>query len=166
MNRKTKKLAVSAMCAALAIILSYLESLLPPLFAGLPGIKMGLPNIVMLYLLYTYGWGYAAAVSLIRLCAVAMLFGSITTFAYSLCGAVLSLTVMALLKHFGLLSPLGVSVAGGVCHNIGQIAVAMTLFATPEIGYYLPVLLISGTLAGILVGLCGHLLLRYGKKLR
>lgn len=153
-----KKIAFLGLCTSLALLLSYVESLIPPIFAAVPGIKMGLPNIVILYTLYSLDVRYAAAVSFVRLCISSMLFGNAMAFAYSLAGAVLSLAVMLLLKKTNLLSALGVSVAGGVFHNIGQVLVAMVLLDTVQIGYYMIVLSVSGIVAGIFVGICGGIL--------
>ena len=156
---KTKKLTTLGLSVALALILSYLESLLPPLMA-VPGVKVGLPNIVILFLLYRYGWKEAGAVSLIRLLLSAALFTGFVAFFYGLAGAVLSLAGSALLKRSDRFSPLGVSVAGGVLHNLGQIALAALILESGYIFAYLPVLLLSGTLAGALVGLLAGILIR------
>lgn len=160
MNQKTKKIAFLGLCTAVTLILSYVEALLPPLWAAVPGIKMGLPNIMILFLLYRFSWKEAAAVSLVRLVAVAMLFGSVMTLAYSFAGAVLSLLVMALLKKSNRFSMVGVSITGGIFHNLGQIFVAMLVLETAEIGYYMIVLTLTGTAAGILVGLAGSFVLK------
>ena len=159
-KQRAHKLAFLGLCASVALLLSYVEVLFPPLFAAVPGIKMGLPNIAIIFVLYRYGLRDAALVSSVRLVVVAMLFGSAMTFLYSLAGAVLSLAVMTLLKRLNFLSTVGVSVAGGVFHNLGQILVAMVLLNTAEIGYYMIVLAITGTISGILVGLCGAFLLK------
>ena len=156
---KTKKLTTLGLSVALALILSYVESLLPPLMA-VPGVKVGLPNIVILFLLYRYGWREAAAVSGIRLLLSAALFTGFAAFFYGLAGAVLSLTGSALLKKSGRFSPLGVSTAGGVLHNLGQIALAAFVLDSGYIFAYLPVLLISGTVAGALVGLLAGILIQ------
>ena len=149
---KTKKLTTLGLCVALALILSYVESLLPPLVA-VPGVKVGLPNVVILFLLYRYGWKEAASVSLIRLLLSAALFTGFAAFFYGLAGAVLSLLGSALLKKSGRFSPLGVSVAGGVLHNLGQITLAALILDSGYLFAYLPVLLLSGTVAGAVVGL-------------
>jgi heptaprenyl diphosphate synthase len=138
-----------------ALVLAYVESLLPPLFAAVPGIKLGLPNIALIFLLYRFGVKEAAAVSFVRMVAVALLFGNPMTFAYSLAGGFLSLTAMAILRKLDFLSVVGVSVAGGVLHNVGQILMAMLLLDTAELGYYLIVLTVTGTISGVFVGLCG-----------
>ena len=137
------------------MVLAYVEVLLPPLVNSIPGIKLGLPNIAIIFVLYRFGFGSAAAVSFVRICAVSLLFGNPMTFAYSVAGGALSLCVMALLKRSGWFSTVGVSVAGGVLHNVGQILMAMLLLGTAELGYYLIVLAITGTVSGILIGLCG-----------
>lgn len=161
MRNNTKKLAFLGLATAVTMILSYVESLLPPLVAAVPGVKMGLPNIMLLFLLYRFSWKEAAAVSLVRLVAVALLFGNVMTLAYSFAGALLSLTVMALMKKWGAFSMVGVSIFGGVFHNLGQVLVAMLVMQTREIGYYMVVLAVTGTVAGILVGLAGALVLKY-----
>ena len=152
--------------AAVALILSYVEALFPPIYAAVPGIKVGLPNIVIIFMLYRFGLKEAAAVSLVRLAAVALLFGSVMTLAYSLAGAVLSLTLMALCKRFNIFTTVGVSVVGGVSHNLGQIIVAMIVMETAQIGYYMVILAITGTLAGVFIGLAGSLLLKYMKNVK
>lgn len=157
---KTKTVAFLGISAALALLLSYVEFLLPPLFAAVPGIKLGLPNAVILYVLFALDARYAAGVSAVRLLVASLLFGNAMTLAYSAAGAALSLTVMTLLKKTDRLSPVGVSVAGGVSHNLGQILVAMLLLDTPQIAYYLIVLTVTGTVSGIFIGLCGALLVK------
>lgn len=155
MGKTSRKLAYLGLCTAVALILAYVEVLLPPLYTAVPGIKLGLPNIAILFVLYRYGMRYAAAVSFVRMAVVALLFGNPMTFVYSLAGAALSLLVMSLLRRLDFLSVVGVSVAGGVFHNVGQILMAMLLLGTAELGYYLIVLAITGTVSGIFVGLCG-----------
>ena len=157
MGKTSRKLAYLGLCTAVALILAYVEVLLPPLFTAVPGIKLGLPNIAILFVLYRYGMRYAAAVSFVRMAVVALLFGNPMTFVYSLAGAALSLLVMDLLRRLDFLSVVGVSVAGGVFHNVGQILMAMLLLGTAELGYYLIVLAITGTISGVFVGLCGAL---------
>lgn len=166
MNSKTKKIAFVGLLASLAMVLSYFELLLPPIYSGLPGIKMGLPNVVIIFTLYKFGIKEAAAVSFVRLICVSLLFGTIMTFWYSLAGAALSLSLMWLLKHLDLFSIAGVSVVGGISHNIGQILVAIFLLGRAEIGYYLIVLTVTGTIAGALIGITANYLLKLLKKVR
>lgn len=155
MRPATKKIAVLGLCTAVALILAYVESMLPPMFHAVPGIKIGLPNIIIVFVLYRFGLKEAAVVSLIRMLAVSFMFGNMMALVYSLAGAFLSMLVMVLLKRLNILSVVGVSVAGGVFHNVGQILTAMLLLGTAELGYYLIVLAITGTVSGIFVGLCG-----------
>lgn len=148
----TKRIARYGLLIALALILSYLESLIP-VFVAVPGVKMGLPNIVIMFALYSLGTKDAVIISLIRVVLAGAMFGNVFAILYSAAGAVLSLLVMALLlktKRFG---PIGVSVAGGVAHNVGQIIVAILVTETAQIVFYLPVLCISGIAAGVLIGI-------------
>ena len=145
---------------SLALLLSYVEFLLPPLFVAVPGIKLGLPNVAILFVLYYAGARPAIAVSLIRVVLSSILFGNAMSFAYSIAGAALSLLIMAILKRTDKLSPVGVSVAGAVMHNIGQIIVAVVLLATPQIAYYMIALTLTGVVSGVFVGILGGLLLR------
>lgn len=159
--KKIRKITFLGLAAACAIVLSYVEMLLPPLWSAVPGIKMGLPNIMIVFLLYRYTLKEAATVSLIRIFAVSFMFGNAMILAYSLVGAALSLALMGLLKKTQKFSTVGVSIAGGVAHNLGQIIVAILVMRTVEIGYYMIVLTMTGTLAGILVGIAGALLMKY-----
>ncbi len=150
-----KQIARYALLVALAMVLSWLESLivLPGL---LPGMKVGLTNLVVLFALYWLRLRDAAWISLLRVLLVSVTFGNAYSFAYSLAGAALSLAVMAALKKLDCFSILGVSIAGGVCHNIGQLLVAIAVLGTARLGWYLPALLVSGTLAGLAIGAaCG-----------
>lgn len=164
--QKTKKLTFLGLLAALSIVLSFVESLLPPIYAAVPGIKVGLANIVSVFLLYKFSFKDTVAVSLVRVLTVALLFGNLMTLAYSIVGAFLSITVMALLKKTNLFSTVGVSIAGGVSHNLGQIIVAIAITSTIEIGYYMIFLCISGVLSGTLIGIVGALVLKYTKNLK
>ena len=156
MGRSAKKIAFLGLFTAIALVLAYVEVLLPPLFTAVPGIKLGLPNIAIIFILYRMGVKEAAAVSFVRIVAVSLLFGNPMTFAYSMAGGALSLGAMALLRKLDFFSTVGVSVSGGVLHNVGQILMAMLLLDTAELGYYLIVLAVTGTVSGIFIGLCGN----------
>ena len=149
---KTHKVTLMALSVALAMILSFVESQIPA-FVAIPGVKMGLANIAVVFALYKFGWKEAAGVSLLRVLLVSLLFGNFASLFYSLAGAVLSLAGMIALKKSGLFSTVAVSVTGGVLHNVGQIAMACILLETDVIRYYLPFLILSGTLAGVVIGL-------------
>ena len=155
---KTRRITLMALLTAAAMILSYVESLLPS--PGIPGVKLGLANIAVIFALYRLGWKEAAAISLVRVGMVSLLFGSVGALFYSLAGAVLSLAVMTLLRRLDVFSPVGVSVAGGVSHNVGQILMAVVLLETERLIWYLPVLILTGLGGGILVGLCGAALVK------
>ena len=156
--KKTSRLTLLALLTATAMILSYLESLLPS--PGIPGVKLGLANIAVIFALYRLGWREAAAVSLVRVGMVSVLFGSLGALAYSLAGAALSLAMMGLLRRLDRFSAVGVSVAGGVSHNLGQVLMAMWMLDTSRLIWYLPVLVLTGLAGGVLVGLCGALLVK------
>ncbi len=148
---KTKKIAVLALAIALAMILSFVESQIPA-FVAIPGVKVGLANIAVVFVLYKLGWKEAVLISLVRVFMVSVLFGTAVSLFYSVAGAVLSLTGMVLLKKTGLFSTVAVSVTGGVLHNIGQILMACLLLETNVIVYYLPFLILSGVIAGVVIG--------------
>lgn len=148
---KTSKLTMLGLCAALAMIFSFVESQIPPI-VPLAGVKVGLPNIAIVFVLYRVGVKEAYAVNLVRIVLTSLLFG-MSHLPYALVGGMLSLTVMALMRRFTQFSSVSVSVTGGVFHNIGQVAVAYFITNTAQLfTYYLPVLLVSGTVAGVVIG--------------
>lgn len=156
---KSKTVAVYGMCVALAMILSYVEALIP-LSIAVPGVKIGLANIAVLFALYKLGGRAAFVISLLRVFLVSVLFGNAMTLIYSIAGAFLSLVVMLLMKKSGAFGTLGVSIAGGVAHNVGQIAVAAIVLETVGLMYYLPPLLVSGTVAGVAIGAVSAILIK------
>ena len=156
---KTKRLMTEALLVGTALILSYVESLVP-LSLAVPGIKLGLPNLVIVFALYRLGAGSAARISIVRVAIVALLFGNVYSFLYSLAGAALSLLLMALLRKVQGLHTAGISVAGAVMHNIAQIGVAMLLLGTDKIIYYLPALLVSGVAGGVIIGLLAAVMIK------
>jgi len=162
---KTKKVAFLGLSIALAMILSFVESQIPALVA-IPGIKVGLPNLVIVFLLYRVGWKDAVIVSVIRTLLVSILFGNIQMLTFSVAGAALSLAAMILLKKTDWFSTVTVSIVGGIFHNIGQIVAAIIWTETAGIVTYLPVLLISGTVAGAVIGLISGMLVEKLKKWR
>jgi heptaprenyl diphosphate synthase len=164
MRNKTKVIALLGVCAAAAMMLSYVESFIPS-FA--PGVKIGLPNIVIVYLLYKVGAAKAAGVSMVRVLLTALLFGSVMSLWYSLAGAVFSLLVMTVLKKIKVFSIVGVSVVGGVMHNVGQIISAVIMMKNSGVAYYLVPLIISGTVAGVAIGVLSAILVKkIGKELK
>ena len=165
MRNLTKKIALLGVLTSVALVLSYLEAMLPPISTAAPGIKMGLPNIIVILLLYKFGLKEALMVSGIRVFIVALLFGNVMTLAYSVAGAVLSLALMTLFKKLNLFSIIGVSIIGGISHNLGQIMVAIFLFDTIQIGYYMIILAITGTIAGVVIGIIGSILVKKLEKI-
>ena len=153
-----RRVALTGLLAALALIFSYVEVLVP-FNAGVPGIKLGLANLVPLIILYRLDARYAFAANLIRVFLAGLLFSGMFAALYSLAGSVTSFIVMYLLKKTRLFSVIGVSTAGGVFHNIGQLCVAILAISGPQLIHYLPVLIISGMIAGIIVGIGGTILL-------
>ena len=150
---------------AVALILSYVESLIPFTF-GIPGIKLGLPNLIVILLLYSAklpvrGAREALLVNGLRIILSGFLFGSMYSILYALAGAVFSFTVMVSARRCRCFSMIGVSVLGGVFHNIGQTLVAMFVVETFAVLYYLPILIVAGVVTGAVLGLAGMELLPY-----
>lgn len=156
---KTRDISRFALLTALAMVLSWVESLVP-LSAAVPGVKLGLTNLVVLFALYRMSVKAAWCLSLVRVLLVSFTFGNAFSLWYSLAGAILSLLVMMALKATGKFSVTGVSVAGAVCHNLGQILVAMAVLQSTAVAFYYPALLLSGTIAGVCIGLAGGVLVR------
>lgn len=154
-----KKTAYMGMLVALAFIFSYIESLIP-ISVGIPGIKIGLANMVIIVTLYTMGAVPAVTLSLVRIVLTAFTFGNLAMMMYSLGGGMLSLLVMIIARKTKLFSVTGVSVLGAVFHNVGQIIVAALVVENSSLFYYLPVLLVSGVVFGILIGMVGAILIK------
>ena len=148
----SKKVAMAGMFTALAMIFSYVEVLIP-INLGIPGMKLGLANLVVVVTLYTMGAPMAFAVSMIRIVLVSATFGSLSAMLYSLAGGLLSFAGMILLRKIPNFSMVGVSVAGGILHNMGQLIVAMAVVENIHLVSYLPPLMIAGTVTGMLIGI-------------
>lgn len=159
MKNKRGRVAVFGVFTALALIFSYVELLIPINF-GIPGAKLGLANLVIIIVLYKTDWKEALLLSVVRIVLAGFLFGNLFGILYRLAGGILSLAVMALLKRSGAFSIIGVSMAGGVSHNVGQLIMAMLVVETYAVGYYLPVLLIAGLITGTLIGIAGREMLK------
>lgn len=154
-----KKTANMGMLVALAFIFSYIESLIP-ISEGIPGIKLGLANIVVIVTLYLMGAGPAFMLSLVRIVLTGFTFGNLAMMMYSLAGGMLSLLVMVIARKTKLFSVTGVSVLGAVFHNVGQIIMAALVVENSSLFYYLPVLLVSGVVFGIIIGVVGSVLIK------
>ncbi len=154
---KTRKAALYGMLTALALLMSYVEAQVPAFFA-VPGMKLGLVNIVVLTALYLLGAQAALVISLLRVFLAAAMFGNGMSLYFSAAGALLSGLVMILLKlKFHRVT---VSIAGGIAHNIGQILVAMIVMETGMVAWYLVVLWFSGLASGALIGILGNELVK------
>lgn len=151
---KTKKIAYLGLLIALAFVFSYIEFLIP-VNLGIPGAKLGLANLVIIVALYTIGEKNAFVLSVIRIVLVGLTFANLASMLYSLAGGILSFTAMVIAKKMKLLSTTGVSVIGGIFHNIGQIIMAIWVAKTPSLVYYLPVLILTGIVAGVAIGVLG-----------
>ena len=159
----TRKMVTLSALIAVAMILSYVESLIPA-FVAIPGVKMGLSNIATVFALYSLGWPYAICVSVVRVFLSALLFGNFVSLIYSISGAALALLAMILLKKFNIFSSIGVSVAGGVMHNAGQIIAACIVMENAAISLYIIPLVISGTVSGVVIGVAAGVLVERIKK--
>lgn len=159
----TRKMVTLSALIAVAMILSYVESLVPA-FVAIPGVKMGLSNIATVFALYSLGWPCAICVSVVRVFLSALLFGNFVSLIYSISGAALALLAMILLKKFNLFSSIGVSVAGGVMHNAGQIIAACIVMENAAISLYIIPLVISGTVSGVVIGVAAGVLVERIKK--
>lgn len=154
-----KKVAVMGMCIALALVLGWLESLIP-VVPPVPGIKLGLANVVSIFLLYRMSYKEAAVVALLRVVLSGILFGNVSILLYSLSGAVLSILLMSILKATDKFSLVPISIAGGVAHNLAQLIVTAIVMENGVLFLYLPVLILAGAVSGTLIGLLGAFLIK------
>lgn len=159
MRVETKKLAMMGMFTALAMIFGYVEAILP-ISVGIPGVKLGFANIVILFALYRLKPSEAFLINVVRIVLVSFMFGNLSIMIYSLAGGTCSFLAMLLLKKSDQFSIYGVSVAGGIFHNIGQLIVAMLVMESFSLMYYGPVLLISGLVTGLLIGIVSQEVLK------
>ena len=155
-----KKVAYSAILVALAMIFSYVEVLIPFHF-GIPGIKLGLANLVIVVGLYLLKPAQVLGISIARIVLSSFMFGNMSSLLYSLAGGILSFGVMRLLKSRKGFSVLGISMAGGVSHNAGQLIVAACVVENIHVFYYMPVLLIVGLITGLLIGVVSQRVCKY-----
>ena len=159
------RVAYFGVFTALALMFSYIETMIPIQF-GVPGIKLGFANIMIVIMLYKSSAKEALLLSIVRIMLLGFLFGNLSSILYSIAGGVLSLGIMTLLKKQGGFSVIGVSVAGGVSHNVGQLIVAMLVVETYRVGYYFPVLLVAGVLTGLGIGVASQEVLKRIRNIR
>ena len=152
-----KKISLIAMFSAFAILVSYIETFIPSI--GIPGVKLGLANIVIVLAIYILDVKYAIVIDIVRILLVGFMFGSLFSIYFALVGAFFSILIMAILKKVFDFSIVTISVFGGVFHNVGQIVVAAIVVSSYNIIYYLPVLLIAGIICGLIIGILARILL-------
>ena len=153
------KVAYFGVFTALALIFSYVETLIPINF-GIPGVKLGLANLIIVIALYKMRLREVYLLSIVRVLLSGFIFGNYFSIIYSLAGGLLSLTVMAVFKRKDGFSIMGISIAGVVFHNVGQLIVAMLVVETFSVAYYVPVLLIAGMITGLLIGIVSNEMLK------
>lgn len=154
---RTKRLAISSMFATLALIFSYVEAIIP-FNAGIPGVKLGIANLVVIIALYEMNFKYAFTINALRILIAGLLFNGVFGALYSLAGGLLSLIVMWLLKKTDLFSMIGVSMAGGLAHNMGQLLVAALIVSNLRMFLYFPILMFSGIASGIMIGVVAYVI--------
>ncbi len=156
---KNKKIALCGMFVGLALILSYLEVLIP-VNVAVPGIKIGLANIITIIALYKIGIKEGVIIGIIRVILSGFMFSGLSTIIYGLAGTILSITIMVIIKNIKATSVISVSAIGAVCHNLGQIVVAFIVVDNINIFYYMPVLIISGVVSGVIIGIISGILIK------
>ena len=160
MNKNISKLTIMGMLLALALIMSYIETLIPmPL--PVPAMKLGLPNLIIVLILYKFGAGYAILINVMRIIISGFAFGGLSAVLFSLSGAAFSFLAMLLLKKLNIFSISGVSIAGGVFHNAGQLLVATLMVKTSQVVYFIPPLMVMGCITGLAIGFAASAMLHY-----
>ena len=162
-QKQTRRIAVCGMLLALMLVLGFVESQLP-VAAGIPGIKLGLSNGVLIFAVYMLNVPAAYLLMGLKVLLSGMLFGSPSAMMYAFAGGLLSLTVMCLLSRMKGLSPVIVSMVGGLSHNVGQVALAMVILGTPKLVYYMAILMVVGMITGLATGLAANGIIRRFQK--
>ena len=162
-QKQTRRIAVCGMLLALMLVLGFVESQLP-VAAGIPGIKLGLSNGVLIFAVYMLNVPTAYLLMGLKVLLSGMLFGSPSAMMYAFAGGVLSLTVMCLLSRMKGLSPVMVSMVGGLSHNVGQVLLAMVILGTPKLVYYMAILMVVGLITGLATGLAANGIIRRFQK--
>lgn len=159
-RENTKKIATLGVIAAFGAILSYIEAIIS-FGIFIPGVKLGLANMAVVIAIYIYGYKDAIIINIVRIIVVGLIFGNLFSICFSIAGALISYIVMALLKKTDIFTPIGVSVAGGVAHNAGQLFVAALVIESYSVINYLPVLMIAGLVCGLIIGIVSHIVIKY-----
>ncbi|MDO4487552.1 MAG: Gx transporter family protein [Eubacteriales bacterium] len=163
MKKTTKEICILGLVTSLALILSYVESMLP-FNLGVPGAKIGLANMAMMFSLYVLGTKEAMFIGALRIVLSALLFGNGAALLYSLAGLLLSFISMVLLKKTGLFNEVAVSAVGGVMHNVGQLIMAAFLAGTGVL-LELPMLFVLGLICGVVIGIISGILIKRLEKI-
>ena len=159
-KENTKKIATLGVIAAFGAILSYIEAIIS-FGIFIPGVKLGLANLAVVIALYIYGYKDAIIINIVRIIVVGLIFGNLFSISFSIAGALISYIVMALLKRLDIFSPIGVSVAGGVAHNVGQLFIAALVIESYSVINYLPILIFAGIVCGLIIGIVSHMMIKY-----
>ena len=160
---QARRVSVCGMLLALMLVLGFVESQLP-VAAGIPGIKLGLSNGVLIFAVYMLNVPTAYLLMVLKVLLSGMLFGNPSAMMYAFAGGLLSLTVMCLLSRMKDLSPVVVSMVGGLCHNVGQVLLAMIILNTPKLVYYMAILMAVGLVTGLATGLAANGIIRRFRK--
>lgn len=164
-REQTRRVALSGLLVALMLVLGFVESLIP-VAAGIPGIKLGLSNGVLIFAVYMLGIPTAFVLMVLKVVLSGLMFGGVSTMMYAFAGGLLSMIFMSLLSKVKGMHPVVVSMVGGVMHNVGQVGLAMIMLNTPKLMYYMAILMIVGLICGALTGVCADSVMKYLKKLK
>ena len=164
-RKQAQRVALCGILLALMLVLGFVESLIP-VAAGVPGIKLGLSNGVLIFAIYMLNIPTAFLLMALKVVLASMMYAGFGAFPYALAGGVMSLTAMALLSRVKGMHPVTVSMVGGVMHNVGQVAMAMLVLRTPRLMYYMAVLMLVGLATGALTGICAHQVMKHWKQIR
>lgn len=163
-REQTQRIALSGLLVALMLVLGFVESLIP-VAAGIPGIKLGLSNGVLIFAVYILGIPTAFVLMALKVVLSGLMFGGVSAMMYAMAGGVLSMIAMALLSRVKGIHPIVVSMVGGVMHNVGQVGLAMIMLNTPKLLYYMAVLMIVGLICGAVTGVCADTVMKHLKKI-
>lgn len=164
-REKTQRIALSGLLVALMLVLGYVESLLP-VAAGIPGIKLGLSNGVLIFAVYMLGIPTAFVLMGLKVLLSGLMFGGVSAMMYAFAGGLVSMIFMALLSRVKGVHVVVVSMVGGLMHNVGQVGLAMVMLGTPKLMYYMAILMVVGLACGAVTGVCASSVMKHLKKLK
>ena len=164
-RERTRRIALCGLLIAMMLVLGFVESRIP-INAGIPGIKLGLSNGVLIFAVYMLDIPTAWMLMALKVTLSGLLFGGFNTIMYALAGGVLSMVCMSLLSRVKGMHPITVSMAGGVAHNVGQVALAMVILQTPQLLYYMAVLMLVGLACGALTGVVASSVMKHLKTMK